>query len=215
MGLAVTTRRGLGDTTTELATKGGIETGLMTAAAVDPEPISKAILGIVAAITSLFSFGYNPQKLNDTAVTENVQIALHKIWYQLTGEDLGMNCTPGQCGAQHVAIFTTSQYPNVPDGPSGNPAADINVVIQSAQQIIGQGRGALVRSQSVADYDANTNYMLGLFNDVASARAADPLYQAGAGGVVTDVQNAFAQLGAGGSLLPWLAIGGAILWALA
>lgn len=180
-----------------------VATGLLTAAAVDPEPISKTILaavgGLASLFTSLFGFGYDANKLNDTAVTEGVQVALHQMWFNLTGEDLGgvnPTCTPGQCGSQHVNIFGVStNYPNVPSGPAGYSQYDVNQIISAAQSLIAQGRSKLIRPQSDSGYDANSSYMMGLFNQVAQARtAANP------------ISTLFSSVsGSGiGTLLPWL-----------
>lgn len=228
MGLQVTTRRfparaGLG---LDPQTSGQIGAGISTAGSITAAsaiaagaaagsvvPVVGTIVGAIGGlIAMLLHAGYNPNKLNDTAVTEGVQIALHQLWYQLTGEDLGMNCTPGKCGDQHVAIFTTSQYPDVPQGADGNPGADPAAFLAAAQRVIADGRAKLIRPESFSDYDNNTNYMLGLFNSVLNARQQDN--PVGAGGLITDVQNAMSQLGSG-SAWPWLLLGGAVLWALA
>lgn len=46
---------GLGDAKTHAVITASVSGGLLTAAAIDPEPISKALLGIAAGLTSLFS----------------------------------------------------------------------------------------------------------------------------------------------------------------
>jgi hypothetical protein len=75
----------------------------------------------------------------------------------------------------------------------------IQQVIAQAQDIIAQGRSKLVRRESSAGYEFNANYMLGLMQQVADARAREPV-------------NPLAELLPGGgkgimSFLPWL-IGG-------
>ena len=195
-----TRQRGLGFTP---QTKSAVSSSLWTAAAADPEPFSKAALAIAALFTQLFGFGYNPRKLNDTAITEAVKQALNALWYQLSGEALnGVSQTaePGRYGAERIALFTASAYPDVPY-PAGR--TDPAVIIQQAQQIIAQGRSNLVRQESFSGYDDNANYMLGLFSQVAQAQAEqNPLSALYAGG------QAFAA-GQGGiaAILPWL-IGG-------
>lgn len=154
-----------------------VSQGLFTAAAADPEPISKAILAVAAMFTKLFGFGYNPRKLNDTAVTEAVKQGLNVLWYNLTGEALnGVHRTaePGQYGAQHIALFTGSQYPNVPYPAGPADAGLIQQVIQQAEQVVAQGRSNLVRQESFSAYDLNANYMLELMRQVADARAQQP-----------------------------------------
>jgi hypothetical protein len=183
-------------------TKSIVSAGLFKAAAIDPEPISKAILAVAALFTQLFGFGYDPKKLNDTAITEAVKQGLNVLWYNLTGEALnGVHRTaePGQYGAQHIALFTGSQYPNVPYPAGPADGSLIQQVIAQAQDIIAQGRSKLVRRESSAGYEFNANYMLGLMQQVADARAREPV-------------NPLAELLPGGgkgimSFLPWL-IGG-------
>lgn len=156
----------------------GVQTagsGLMTAAPFTgpAAPFVAAAGALVSLFGKLFSFGYNPRKLNDTQITEAVQLSLHNLWYPLTGEDLGgvqNPCEPGKCGG-HTAIFTTSAYPNIPKGAAGDPNVDVNQLLQGAQSVIAQGRNALIRKESFADYDANTGYLMGLFQQVAQARA--------------------------------------------
>ena len=185
--------------------KSAISSSLMTAAAADPEPFSKVGLTIAALFTKIFGFGYDPKKLNDTAVTESVQIGLHSLWNDLTGDNLPVNCTPGQCGKQHVAIFEGSNYPAVPY-PAGRPGMDVNQVIAATQQLIAQGRQQLVRPESVSAYEFNTQYMLGLFNQVAQAQAMqNPLSSAYAQG-----QALVAGQSGITALLPWFLGGYAI-----
>ena len=172
MGRYATANIGMGLTTPQ--TKSIVSAGLFKAAAIDPEPISKAILAVAALFTQLFGFGYDPKKLNDTAITEAVKQGLNVLWYNLTGEALNgvrQTAEPGQYGKQGIALFTGSQYPNVPY-PAG--PADVNLVYQviaQAEQIIAQGRGSLVRRESNEGYDFNANYMLNLMSQVAQQRA--------------------------------------------
>ena len=194
-------QRQLGVTTPQVT--GTVSSGLLTAAEFDPEPISKAILAAVGALLSFFKFGYDPKKLNDTALTEALIIGFNQAWEQLTGENLPYNCQPGQCGSQHVAIFTRSQWPNVPM-PGGFPGADLNSYISGFSQAIAQGRSRLQRPESVADYDANSNYVMTLLNQVQQQQAQD---------AAASPMSALASLtsGAGiGKLLPWLLAGFAV-----
>jgi len=192
-----------------------VSRSLSTAAGSDPDPtgISQGLLAVSGLIASLFSFGYNPQKLNDTQITEAVQIALHQLWCQLTGEDLGggqcggCTCTPGKCGGV-CAIFTTSAYPNVPYGAEGNTNVDVTQTILQAQQIIQQGQSKLQRPESLSDYQANVNYMMSLFNQVLNARATSD-------NPITAIETAvstgsFSSINWSG-ILPWLIGGYAVL----
>jgi len=168
-------------------------------------PIILAVAAVLPLLTKYLNFGYNPRKLNDTAITEAVKGSLNVLWYNLTGEALnGVHRTaePGQYGAQHIALFTGSQYPNVPYPAGPADAGLIQQVIAQAQQIIAQGRSNLVRQESYQGYDFNANYMLGLMQQVADARAREnPLAE-------------FIPSGAGiMSWLPWL-IGGYAVYKL-
>lgn len=177
--------------------KSGLQTSLTTAAELDTEPFSKAALSLAALFTKVFGFGYDPKKLNDTAVTEAIQIALHQIWFNLTGEDLGgvnPTCVPGKCGDQHIDIFhVQSQYPNVPGGAAGRQ--DASQVMQYARQLIAEGKQQLVRPESSYYYDMNTNYMLQLFQQVVDAQTVAAASPAGLISSIT---------GGAGGILPWL-----------
>ena len=161
------------------------------------------IASLVPVFAKLLNFGYNPRKLNDTAITEAVKQALNQLWYQLTGEAInGVQRTadPGQYGKAGIALFAGSAYPDVPY-PAGR--TDPAGIIAQAQQIIAQGRSNLVRQESFQGYDANANAMLGLFSQVAQAQAAqNPLSALYAQG-----QALAAGQGGIAAILPWL-IGG-------
>jgi len=187
----------IGATTPQV--KSAFSSGLMTAAELDPEPFSKAALAAVAVLLSFFKFGYDPKKLNDTALTEALIIGFNQAWEQITGEHLPYNCTPGQCGKQHVAIFTRSQWPNVPN-PGGIPGVDFNGIIAAFSQAIEQGRAQLQRPQSAADYEANANYVMTLLQQ-AQQRAAD---DAAAASPVSALTDLFSGSGGAGKLLPWV-----------
>jgi hypothetical protein len=169
---------------TSLSTAGTVTAGSAIAAgaaAGSVVPIVGTIIGAVGGlIASLMNFGYNPQKLNDTAVTEGAQMLWHQLWYQLTGEDLGggggggCTCTPGKCGDQHCAIFTPTNYPDVPFGPLGDTSVDIDAVIQKAQSIYQEAVANLQRPESLQGIQDNFSYLLDRFNDVKAARAASP-----------------------------------------
>lgn len=181
-------------------------------------PVIGTVIGAAfGLVMALIHHGYDPQKLNDTAVTEALELEMHQLWYLLTGEDLGggggsqCNCSPGRCGAQHCAIFgIPTQYPNVPDGPSGNPDIDVNVAIAQVQRLSEEGMQHLVRPESMADYQNNVGYMMGLFRSVAAARAVDPAYTSALDvgpGAIADVTRIFSGLP---SWLPWAAIAAAV-----
>lgn len=171
-----------------------------------PEPISMAILAGIQLLLHFFKFGYDPKKLNDTALTEALIINFNKVWEQITDEHLPYACDPGQCGKQHQAIFTRSQWPNVPF-PGGKPGLDIGQYRAAFDQAIQEGRAKLQRPQSVADYDANANYVQTLLRQVAErqaqeAAAANPLaalLPSADGGLL--------------SLWPW-AVGGLLIYKL-
>ena len=166
-----------------------------------------AAVGVIASLvpvfTKLLNFGYNPRKRNDTAITEAGKPARNQLWYQLTGEAInGVHRTaePGQYGEAGIALFAGSAYPDVPYPAGRTDPADI---IAQAQQIIAQGRSNLVRQESFSGYDANADYMLGLFSQVAQAQAEqNPLSALYAGG-----QALAAGQGGIAAILPWL-IGG-------
>ena len=167
MGQMIST--GMGQYTPQI--KQVVSSSLSTAAAMDPEPFSKAALAVAALFTRILNFGYNPRKLNDTAITEAVKQALNQLWYQLTGEAInGVHRTtePGQYGKAGIALFAESAYPDVPY-PAGR--VDPAEIIAQVQQIIAQGRSNLLRSESAAGYDFNANYMLNLMSQVAQQRA--------------------------------------------
>jgi hypothetical protein len=185
--------------------KSAVSSALFTAAELDPEPISKAVLAVAALFSKFFGFGYNPRKLADTAITEAVKGSLNILWYNLTGEALdGVNrqAEPGQYGKERIALFAGSAYPNVPY-PAGHPAADLNQIRSTAEQIIAQGRSNLVRRESFEGYDNNASYMLGLMDQVASARAQQRSE--------SPLTTAFGAPSGVMSWLPWL-IGGYALY---
>ena len=168
------------------------------------------IASVVPAFIKLLNFGYNPRKLNDTAITEAVKQALNVFWYNLTGEALnGVNRTaePGRYGAERIALFTPSAYPNVPYPAGPAEVSQIRQVIAEAQQIIAQGRSNLIRRESFAGYDLNANYMLGLMEQVAAARTQ----QSPLGPLTT----ALGVPSSWGAFLPWLLGGFAVYkWVL-
>lgn len=142
---------------------------------VEPVTITLAVLAVVNLFSKLLNFGYNPQKLNDTAITEAVKQAMNVLWYNLTGEALNgvhQTATPGQYGAEHIALFSESRYPDVPY-PAGRPDIDPAEIIAATEQVIAQGRANLVRSESFAGYDFNAQYMVNLMNQVAQRRAQE------------------------------------------
>jgi hypothetical protein len=133
--------------------------------------ISKAALAIGSLLARFLHIGSDPRKVPDTQVTEATQIALNELWYHVSGEQLPTNCTPGQCGNQHVAIFSSSAYPNVPNGPGGDPGVDIDQAIAAAQQILAAGVQRLLRPESASNPEFTSNNVLALLKNVRNARA--------------------------------------------
>ena len=172
-----------------------------------PLVIAASLLpAVLPSISKLFKFGYDPQKLEDTAITEGAQVAMNRAWHALTGEALdGVNRTaqPGQYGDAGIAIFSPSAYPNVPKGPAGDPSVDVTGLIATVQQGLAQARSRLARPESSAGFDANAKRMLGLMQRVKEARAAlGPFERARAA-----AEGAIPRTPAGGidvpKILPW------------
>ena len=194
-----------------------VSTGLLTAAAVDPEPISKAILGIAGGVASLFTklfgFGYNPRKLADTAITEAMQVTMNQVWYALTGEALnGVTHTadPGQYGKMHFPLFTASQYPSVPKGPLGDMSLDVDSIIQQITDLAVQQRAQLKRPESYTDFDANVNGRLALLNQVKQDRTQAAAQAPNASAVIADIKSAVTGMN-WEKVLP-IAIGGLLIY---
>jgi len=185
--------------------------GLLTAAGYDPEPISASVMAAIGLALKFFKFGYDPKKLNDTALTESLIIGFNRAWEQITGEQLPSACEPGQCGKQRQAIFTRSQWPNVPF-PGGKPGLDIGQYRAGFEQAIAEGRAKLQRQESVADYEANANYVRTLLQQVqerqAQEQAANPLASLLPGLDISALTG-----GGVGGLLPW-ALGGLLVYKL-
>lgn len=201
------TRANLGQTAANAAGSAAGTAAIKLAPATGPAaPFVAAAGAVVSLFSKILNFGYNPQKLNDTAITEAVKQALNQLWYQLTGEAInGVHRTaePGQYGKAGIALFRESRYPDVPY-PAGAPGADPAQIIGQAQQIISQARSNLLRKESAAGYDFNANYMLELMNQVAERRAEE---------------NPLSRIIPGGSKLPgwlpWAAAGYAVYkWVL-
>jgi hypothetical protein len=185
--------------------------GLLTAANLSPEPVSKAFLyvaaGLASVVSQLFKFGYDPKKLNDTAITEAFRISFNQVWEQLTGERLPYACDPGQCGKQGQAIFTGSAWPAVPY-PSGRPGTDPTLVLSAIDTAAAEGRSKLVRPESRSGFDGNVAYARSIVEQVAARRAEEmrnPLTAAGAA-ISSAVGGADLM-----SLLPW-ALGGFLVY---
>jgi hypothetical protein len=210
MGCAVQNIR-LGQTTGKTATSVAAG-GLLTAANLAPEPMTKAFLyaaaGVASVISQLFKFGYDPKKLNDTAVTEAFRIAFNKAWEELTGERLPYSCDPGQCGKQKQAIFAGSAWPNVPY-PAGKPGTDPAVLAAAIEQMAAEGRAALQRPESVAGYEGNLSYARALVQKVQQHRAEQSALERAAGYLPRTEAGAVDF----GALLPWAA-GGLVLYKL-
>jgi len=187
-----------------------VSTSLFTAAAMDPEPFSKAALTAAAFFSKLFSFGYDPRKLNDTAVTEAFRIGMNGLWNDLTGDRLPTACEPGQCGEQRIAIFTRSSYPNVPY-PAGRPGADAAQYLAALDAAYRDAFSKLVRQESIAGLDENYQYIGGLLRQVAAEQARQSSILP-AGILPAGIADVFTTAGGGvdwGVVLPL--IGGAAL----
>lgn len=186
------------------------------AAAPAAGPLAPLVIAasFLPSIAKLFKFGYDPQKLGDTAITEGAQVAMNQAWYSLTGEALnGVNRTaqPGSYGDAGIAIFSPSAYPNVPKGPTGDPSVDVDGLIATVQQGLAQARSRLIRPESAAGFDANAKRILGLMQRVKEARAQlGPIERARAAaeGVIPRTPEGALDVR---KLLPW-ALGGLLLY---
>ncbi len=144
-------------------------------------PVWGQVALVVASLLPLIfrKWGYNPQKLHDTQVVEAAQMAFNLIWFQVTGEALdGIReiAPPGQYGAQHKQLFGQSQYPNVPAGPLGDPAIDIDTAISSATLTFRDAASTMQRPESIPNIQGNYDALINLLNRVKEARkAAGPL----------------------------------------
>ena len=165
-------------------------------------PIVAAVAAIATAAALLIKFfkgrGYDPNKLQDTAITEAFRIGANGLWNDLTGDNLPVNCTPGQCGAQNVAIFTASRFPDVPY-PAGRSGTDIEQYVAALQAAIADARSKLVRPESVAGFDQNANYFLTLLAQVRQLRAQ----QGPVSSITQGLEDLVAGKGSIVSLLPW------------
>lgn len=177
-------------------------------------PFVAATGALVGLISNIFKFGYDPQKLGDTALTEDVQAKMNQAWHVLTGEALnGVNRTAeaGKYGDAGIAIFSPSAYPDVPKGPAGDRSIDVDLVMTNMRAYANKARSGLQRSESIAGFDANLNRMLGLMGRVKTARA-----QAGAIETARQIaEGVIPRTPSGGidvpKILPW-AIGGLVAY---
>lgn len=183
MGYAVETKRmgwhecpRLGQSTAQTA--GSIVGGGLIQAAPFTGPAAPFVAAtgaIVGFLSNMFKFGYDPQKLGDTALTEDAQAKMNQAWHALTGEALnGVNrsAEAGKYGDAGIAIFSPSAYPNVPKGPAGDPAIDVDLLVTNMRAYLAKVRAGLKRPESAAGFDANAKRMLGLMQRVKEARAA-------------------------------------------
>lgn len=112
-------------------------------------------------------------KLHDTAVVEAAQEAFNVIWYEVSGEAIdGVRelTQPGQYGRAGIGLFRASQYPNVPDGPAGNPAVDLDRAMESARATYDEAARAMKRRQSVDNLRGNFDRVMDLLGRVKQAR---------------------------------------------
>ena len=155
---------------------------------------ASALVSLAPLLIKMFK-KYDPDKLNDTGITEAFRIGANGLWNELTGDNLPVNCDPGQCGKQHVAIFTASRWPDVPY-PAGRPGANIDQYIAAVANTIADARSRLIRPQSAAGFQENADYFMTLLHQVKERQAQE-----------APLATAFAAPGGLMSLLPWL-IGG-------
>lgn len=166
----------LGQSTAQTA--GSVVGGGLIQAAPFTGPAAPFVAGagaIVGFLSNMFKFGYDPQKLGDTALTEDAQAKMNQAWHALTGEALnGVTRTaePGKYGDAGIAIFSPSAYPNVPKGPAGDPAIPVDLLVTNMRAYLDKARSGLQRPESAAGFDANAKRMLGLMQRVKEARAA-------------------------------------------
>ncbi len=81
----IITEQGLGSTSSNVIAHTAVGAGLSTAAMVDPEPISKAILGVAALISGFF-FKPDTKKLATTAIVNQAEVYMKQnlaTWQQL------------------------------------------------------------------------------------------------------------------------------------
>lgn len=176
-----------------------VSSGLLQAAPfTGPAAPFVAAAGIVGKV---FGFGPSPWNVPDTIVTEQVQIEANKIWNVISGENLPTQCDPGRCGKQKVFIFAASAYPNIPFGPRGNPAIDVDEAISAVQNLMAQGLAQLHRKESKKN-PVFTNGASGLVARLEEMKRAR--LEATTRGSETATTTT------PGSLLPWALVGGAI-----
>ncbi len=198
----------LGQVPTGRAVTSATAGALMTAAPFTgpAAPFVAGIAGALGFFSTLFGFGHDPSKLNDTAVTEAFRIGMNAMWNDLTGDSLPTACDPGQCGNQRVAIFEQSPYPNVPY-PAGRPGIDPIQFIAALERAHQEALSKLQRSESAAGLDQNYRYMGGLLRRVLSERARQaPLQTA-----ISTVSSVIPRTPEGGidflKLAPWAGAG--------
>lgn len=122
-----------------------------------------AALAVVPLALAAFGIGKpNWKKLDDTLIIVEAQIALNKIWLQLSGEALigargevqAGDCFPEKFGGGgrdcHVQLFgTRTKYPNVPGGRTGFENVDPRQAVAAAQALIREAQTNLKRSVSL------------------------------------------------------------------
>lgn len=175
-------------------------------AAIAAIPVAGPFIAAGMAIFGLIvqAFGYDPQKLHDTAVVEAAEMSMHHIWYLLTGEvlpgipGLSPTTTPGDYGAQGINLFQESAYPKVPYPAGQIPAA---IALQSLQKTNAEAAQAMQRPESVPNLEGNYNYFAGLIGKVQQAQDAAA---AAAPGSIGDVVSGLAS-----SLPGWWPLAGA------
>lgn len=189
---------------------------VIAAAAAASGPAAPIIIAVAAGIGLILKFvhfGPDPRKRPDTVVVEAAEQGFNRVWYAVSGEDLGGalrdDIQPGDFGKMGVSLtnggapsaYDAGQYAT-PYGPTGNPNVDIDAAIQSAQNTLGEAISMLQRSESVANIQAAFAPLMARLNEVKRQRQ---LAVAQPGSVESAVASLFG--GGGSSWLPWAAAG--------
>jgi hypothetical protein len=176
----------LGGSATKMATSTGtgVATTILAASpATGPlAPFVGAIAGILALFSKLLSWHGDPRDPVDASLVESGLASCYDIWLAVSGEAMAGAGEPKsykQTGSQqsYVNLSTwnirTSAYPNVPNGPLGDPTIDIDMAIAGVQEIMGQIQNQLADPGS-------THYTTSMQN---------PFFTNGGGGVIPLLQK--------------------------
>lgn len=199
-------------------TEGERGLGFMYVAAAAAGPSAPFVLA-ASAIASILApligkIGPDPRNIPDSATIEAGQIALNRLWYDVSGEKLPWECVPQQCGVQRVAIYTPSKYPSVPKGPGGDLSINIDAAIGQADAIVQQAAARLLNPERSGKdqffQPGGRNNIPGLLRQMKTYRQ-----KAAATAAASGVTAATGIPGAGISPLALLGIGAAALAAVA